>query len=179
MTEQPKEYVISHFQAGDYKDSNGNTWCNVLFEGRQNEPIRWVVKDPSAFSVGQTVYGHVETKTSQAGKDYLRFYRDQKPPDEPQGRTGGSSWQPRDDMAIRAQWAIGQAVAWSIGNDLDKIGDLEGIAKNFFVMVDRVKASTIGPVPKITNEPPDDDAEMQSMMEAGLRADGIVPEDYR
>jgi len=183
MTEQPQIYEVSYFKVGDYKDANGNTWCNVLFKGRANEPLRWVVKDPSTISVGQTVYGHIETKTSQAGKPYQRFYRDQRPdPSQaPTGSSSGSSWTPRDDMAIRAQWAIGQAIAY-LSPDLSQMtgspdSHIEKWAKTFFAMVDRVKAPTQAPLQsRVTNEPPDDDAEFASLIGRGMRADNI-PED--
>lgn len=85
------EYEISYFEKGDYQDQNGNYWCNILFKGYSSEPIRIVVKDPMAYSVGQKLYGHLEIKTSQAGKPYNRFYRDKKP-DYQSGEQQGARW---------------------------------------------------------------------------------------
>lgn len=121
---QPQEYTISQFNAGDFKDNNGNIWCNVLFVEKSNEPMRWVVKDPSTVQVGQKVYGHIETKTSQAGKPYLRFYRDQRP-DDTRGNSGGAGgskphYQPKDEHAIAKAVALKAAVdSWAGRGDVN------------------------------------------------------------
>lgn len=109
--EQSKEYTISQFKVGDFKDQNGNTWCDILFDEWKSEPVRIVVKDPSQYSVGQKIYGHMETKESKAGKPYLRFYREQRPDNSGGGYSGGSSkstYVPKDEGSIMAQWALGR-----------------------------------------------------------------------
>lgn len=93
----PQDFKITYFERSDYTDPHNNVWCNVLFEGHQNEQIRMVVKDPNAYSVGQIVYGHIDEKTSQAGKPYLRFYRDKKPDDFTQSDSGKSSHKDNSD----------------------------------------------------------------------------------
>lgn len=55
-----------------------------------------------------------------------------------QSRTGG--FQPKDEAAIRAMWAIGQAVSY-IEGDTEPDTAIEKTATFFFHMVDRVKAS--------------------------------------
>jgi hypothetical protein len=73
-----QNYKIKHLDAGKepFMDRNGNTWINVLFEEASSEPIKWVVKDMSKFTIGQTVYGRIETPE---GKSYKRFYREPQP----------------------------------------------------------------------------------------------------
>jgi hypothetical protein len=147
MKEDAKDYVIRDFQKGDFRDQNGNYWCDAAFEG-VGEPVKMVVKDPMKFTNGMTVYGYIRGMSSKAGKPYQRFYRVQKEeapaPQQASQKTG--SYQPRDDMAIRAQWAIGQAVQLQNGilaaepSTQFKVDWLETEAKNFFAMVDRVKA---------------------------------------
>lgn len=68
---------------------------------------------------------------------------------------GGKSFAPRDDSAIRAQWAIGQAVHWYKDSLEDKeppLDKIETLAGDFFAMAERVKAGpqTASPDP---NEP--------------------------
>jgi hypothetical protein len=111
--EQPKTYTIKQFKVGDFTDQNGNKWCDILFDEYASEPMRIVVKDPSQYTVGQKLYGHIETKESKAGKPYQRFYRD-KQPDFHGGSSGGSapagksSYVPKDEGLIMAQWALGR-----------------------------------------------------------------------
>lgn len=83
--------------------------------------------------VGESVYGSIQRT------EYGDKFKGAKKP-----FSGGG--QPRDDMAIRAQWAIGQAV-----NYLNSIQDatprtpeefIEAWGIKFFAMVDRVKNSS-------------------------------------
>jgi len=73
-----KDYKLTWFHAGDYKDPHGNYWCNAAFDG-VSEPVRWVVKDPDAVEVNKTYYGHFTKEESKTGKEYIRFRREQKP----------------------------------------------------------------------------------------------------
>jgi hypothetical protein len=139
---ETKEYSVLQFKKGDFKDNYGNYWCDMALQG-VGEPVRIVVKDPLQFRDGMTLYGTIEEKTSQAGKPYLRFKRLEKPEAE-QTSLGGSTkkeWQPRDDMAIRAQWAINGALTlYSTWNkERPEFDDIEKAAKQLFAMVDRVK----------------------------------------
>lgn len=68
-----KDYKLLDLQISDYKDTFGNTWCTAEFEG-VSEPVKWVLKDPTKAVLGQTYYGEMQDKTSQAGKPYQRFY---------------------------------------------------------------------------------------------------------
>lgn len=76
-----QDYKLLKFDPGlenPFKDQNGNLWTTAVFEGIQEE-VKWVVKDPSKIQEGNSYYGEVKKATSKAGKDYLRFYREQKP----------------------------------------------------------------------------------------------------
>lgn len=153
---QPQELKIVHLDPGTqpYFDQNGNQWVNVLFEGFQNEPIKWVVKNVSQYQIGQTVYGHIEQKTSQAGKPYNRFYRDQKP-DYGQaaqaGAVAGAKYQPRDDNtqeSIARSVALKAAVDYRNGTDRNSASDVLRDAETFLAWL---QGSTHKLPPKIEN----------------------------
>lgn len=145
---QPQELKIIHLDPGTqpYFDQNGNQWVNVLFEGFQNEPIKWVVKDLSQYQVGQTIYGHIEQKTSQAGKPYNRFYRDQKP-DYGQatqaGAVAGSKYQPRDDNtqeSIARSVALKAAVDFTPTAGMNDLQDVLKVANTFLAWLQNSKS---------------------------------------
>lgn len=120
MNLTPQDYKITYFEAGNFTDDHGNTWCNVLFEGAQNEQIRIVVKDPSKHAIGQVLYGHIEEKMSKANKPYLRFIKDTKPEVGNQGRAVGSSSYSHDDStqeSIFRSVALKAAVDYRKGTD--------------------------------------------------------------
>lgn len=92
-------------------------------------------------------------KTSAKGKSYLLLKSVQvqdasgaqvKAP-APAKKTGYAK---RDDSAIKAQWAIGQAVAM-VGHGIIKPDEIEPQAMTFFAMVDSVKATPAGDVQTI------------------------------
>jgi len=103
------------------------------------------------YTVGTEVYGHIEDATSKAGKPYNRFKTDKREdynqaPAAPQTSASHATQQAKStddywsdkDKAIRAQWAIGQAKDWALGNDMD-FDEIEVVANEFFGMVQRVK----------------------------------------
>src|SRR5688500_11857837 len=159
----PQEYELTQFKVGDFKDANQNTWCDAVFQG-MGEPVKWVVKDPNTITVGQKYYGTIKQRESQAGKTYLRFYREKKPDQQSGGSGyGKGTYQPRDDMAIRAQWAIGQAVSSQValraatGTTMPalKFDEVEVAAKLLYAMVDRVKNTTVVTDTKPVENTPD------------------------
>lgn len=198
-----QDYKIIHYEAKPdaYVDSNGNTWVNVLFEGAANEPIRWAVKDVNAYSVGQSVYGHIEEKTSQANKPYLRFYRDQRD-NRQTAMTGNmqstaqSAGQAPDDRQdiIRAEFAIKTAIALGAYKEFHNFDDeimpyIENRAKVLYAMVDRVKGSNLrpgtiaAPHAQHPTTAPTTDYEAQSLYNSVAQAETVslayVPEEYR
>lgn len=137
-----QDYVLTAFNPSDFQDPHGNTWCDAAFQG-VSEPVKIVVKDPTQYKEGQTLYGEITDATSKAGKSYLRFKRQQKP--EQAGSSEPSTkkeWQPRDDDGIKAQFAIKTAMSYYAGSGktYDKDG-LETLAKELYSMVDRVKGT--------------------------------------
>lgn len=74
--------------------------------------------------------GDVQSYTNNRGDKFVKQVPKQG---------GGFKGQPRDDAAIRAQWAIGQA--YSNQPDGAKPEDIEKTAKMLYAMVDRVKGS--------------------------------------
>lgn len=70
-----------------------------------------------------------------------------------QGGTARSGYTPKDEKAIQAMWAIGQAVQVTIATykGKDPSGTIEALAKELFVMVDRVKVGA-EPLPEEPDE---------------------------
>jgi hypothetical protein len=133
-----QDYEILQFKPSDFQDQNGNYWCDMALKG-VSEPVKIVVKDPTQFKDGQSLYGHITDETSKAGKAYRRFRREKKA--DFHEKVGKKEWTPRDDMAIRAQWAIGQSMSHFATKDEVKLADVETLAGALFDMVDRVKDS--------------------------------------
>jgi hypothetical protein len=137
--ETPKEYEITEFTVGTLKDNYGNTWCTAIFENEHSEPVKIVVKDPSKYSVGMKLWGHIKFMTAKSGAKYFRFYRAERPEQEPakQNQTTDKptpEYWSNKDQTIRACWAIGKSVDIN-GNDAEKV---EEYALQLFKMVDSV-----------------------------------------
>lgn len=183
-----QEYKLIQLKPGDFQDNHGNTWCDAAFEG-VSEPVKWVVKDPRAYTEGESYYGEIKDMTSKAGKAYLRFYRQLKPEDEQQVFSAHPHPSPRRDYvdhheAIKAQWAIGQAVQLSIANGKLDLEAVEADAKQFYTMVDRIAGSAETPSvvsPAATSgydkfkaskptakSEKDEDAEIRSLLESNM-----------
>lgn len=83
--------------------------------------------------------GDVEVYTNDKGKTYAR--QAPKEEGEPTHTTPKKEWVPRDDDAIRAQWAIGQALVlyrnWN--NERPEYDDIQKAARRLFAMVEEVK----------------------------------------
>ncbi len=148
-----KEYELTAFDVGrePYVDPHGNTWCTAVFLG-EGEPVKWVVKDPTAIKVGQKYYGSIVEQTSKAGKPYLRFKRE-KPPENTYVSTDNKQsdeyWSERND-AIKAQFAIKTAVELLKNPEADDISEelIEHWARSFFNMVERVAGGSESENPK-------------------------------
>lgn len=161
----PQEYEVVQFKKGDFKDQNGNFWCDMALKG-VGEPVRIVVKDPTQFHDGMTLYGRITEEVGKtSGKPYQRFRREKRDDEtrtysQSAGTTTKKEWQPRDDDAIRAQWAIGQASSFfaqveggkASGDDPAGYRRVEEIAKQFYAMVDRVKGSSVTQEPTVSPE---------------------------
>lgn len=125
VSEQPpREYYNEKFNSTTY-------YIKVKLEGH-DRPVSIGKRSPDALKAGDTVYGNI------VPSDPSKFETDNFKAERPQEGSGGRNYQPRDDMAIRAQWAIGQSVGMQ---GLVKIENIEAMAKELFAMVDRVKNS--------------------------------------
>lgn len=152
------EYVVEQVSAKDPKEwsftdkKTGNQIAMKTYKvmvAHEEEPIDVNRKADSAKPVaGDVLDGTIED--TDFGK---RF----KATPKPFNGGAGTSYTPRDDAAIQAQWSIGQAVTVliSAGTGLATNMDMiESTAKDFFAMIDRVKGSKTTKEPDLT--PPGD-----------------------
>lgn len=147
-----QEYEVLQFKKGDFQDNYGNYWCDMALKG-VGEPVRIAVKDPTQFQDGMTLYGSVETKTSKAGKEYMKFKREEREDDPDQQsdkpKQSDEYWEDKNS-AIKAQFAIKVATEFLKNSEFisdDKLFEAtEKYAKEIFAMVDRVKGSEMSKV---------------------------------
>lgn len=139
----PQEYTVSQVSSKEpkrWKNDYGTMITYVvMLEGHQN-PVQINKKEASNAPIaGDTIYGHIES-TDFGDK----FKSDLRPSGSGGNKTSGqsSSYTPRDDASIKAQFAIKAAIQYVIGTGGDKdISEVYTIAKEFYAMVDRVKDS--------------------------------------
>lgn len=130
-------------EAGGEPDQYGVVGYWVTFEGHENSAL---MRAKNAPVVGGMEYGNVTKETSKAGKEYYKFKREQREDGAPSRPTSTVSSSPKKEWVdhsddIKAQWAIGQAVAWCIAHPSEVFDDIEAQAKEFYAMIDRVKDS--------------------------------------
>ena len=114
-------------------DKYDNRWYSVKFEG-DAATVLWLAKEEP--EEHRKYYGHFEkTKSGKA----LRFKRDKEPEEPGQSERPKAQWQPRDDDSIKAQFAIKAAIQFLNGQKDAGVEDIEPLARDLFVMVERVK----------------------------------------
>lgn len=103
-----QEYTVKSIKTTGQQDNNNNDMLWVNFEGIQDAALMFAQKHPE---VEGKEYGEITTeKGKTSGKEYLRFRRKQREDGfHAQAPTQKKEWQPRDDEAIKAQWALGRA----------------------------------------------------------------------
>lgn len=111
-------------------DQYGNEWYNVKFVG-DNETYMWLAK--SIPTVGEKYYCHLES--TKSGKRY-RVKTDKKPEQEQGSKSG---YQPKDDNAIKAMFAIKAAIQWLGPIESSEFKDIQPVATELYAMVDKVK----------------------------------------
>lgn len=133
-------------------------WYSVKFVG-DAQKINWMTKTTP--EKGAKYWGWLE-KTSTGKSVKFKWDKQNAPREGNTGSTSPNSWQPRDDSHIRAQWAIGQAMAASNHVDKAPLDQVEQLARELFAMVDRVKDSlkeankeNVEQVMGVTEEPVD------------------------
>lgn len=145
-----KDYTIKDWKPwenedGLVRDSFGNYRGSVLFDEESGEPIDATFKEQP--KVGDKKYGDIVEYTTKAGSIRTKFQgakRDTPPTEKPTPKASG--WQPRDDDAIKAQFAIKAAIQYAMTQTgAPAIEDVEGYAKIFFAMIDTIKASPATP----------------------------------
>lgn len=136
-----KEYTIKAIasKAKDWESQYGKFKSYLVQLEGNGEPVQINKKAESeAPQVGDKVFGKIE-EVEFGDRTLQKFKAGKKP--------YGGGYQ-RDDSAIRAQWAIGQAVSSTSVQTFEGKLDfyyeaLESKAKKFYAMVDRVKASHV------------------------------------
>ncbi|HJQ07958.1 MAG TPA: hypothetical protein VJ836_00590 [Candidatus Saccharimonadales bacterium] len=139
-----QEYVIKSVKKGrEWGNDFGKFQSYALALDGVGEPVQLNKKVPvkNEPKEGDTLYGILEEKIHE-GRIYYKFKVEKKPDS---GYSGKGSYQPRDDEAIRAQFALKLAVQAYGPNQSDDqdiyFADIETYAKHFYAMVDRVKGS--------------------------------------
>lgn len=127
-----QEYIIASVKKQkEWSDSYGTYQGYALALKGIGEPVSLnktvpVMSDPQ---IGEKIYGNLIQEKATNGRLYYRFQLVRKP-------VNG-----RDERAIQAQWAIGQAVQCYVAGD-DHTGDayanIEREAKHFYKMIDKV-----------------------------------------
>lgn len=129
-----KAKTISSEQVWQSPDGQKTIW-DVVLEAADGK--RYPLKTFSAKVAEVGFEGEVESYVNQRGDRFVKQVVAQK--------SGGYS---RDDAAIRAQWAIGQAIALTSAT-MDKksinMQIIEDYAKQLFATVTRVKGDTFTP----------------------------------
>jgi hypothetical protein len=104
-----------------------------------SEPVQMNKKLPVKVEpkVGDEVIGTLEEQ-ERNGSVYYKLTIDFNAMKQ---QTGGYKGQPRDDAAIKAQWAVGQSVQIGMTNNSLTMPEIEARAIELFHMTERVKAS--------------------------------------
>jgi len=149
-----QDYKVLDFKKGTYQDNYGNYWCDMALEGF-GEPVRIAVKDPMEFSTGMTLYGIIETKTSQAGKEYYRFKREKKEEAASSEEPAKSAWQPespeRQDSINRSVSLNNAAVVFQgTGVEAEQV---VAYADEFYAWLTRAKGDSMDTIAEVTGEP--------------------------
>jgi hypothetical protein len=165
-------YTITAAKMGNGSPDNyGNVpWWIDVTDGEQAYEALLMRKPDSPTPQGQ-VFGRIETKTSQAGNEYLRFYTEQNPngggpaqapqqqgggQQRPQQRSGGDGSPPDDpkQKRIEAQSARRDAVAMVVatrGTEA-KVEHVELLTELFVRMIDKL-ATVAAPTPSAPPAP--------------------------
>lgn len=112
--------------------------------------------------------GEVETYEKQGRNGVETFIKQVQKEGEYGARPGRTSYVPKDEKAISAMWAIGQAINVAANSKEGYLIDpkakdwelnIENIAQKLFLMVDRVKATPADEVAPATGKETEEDLE--------------------
>lgn len=131
---------------GDHDPKYGQSYWAYTHESQL--PVKFNLMEGTVSDGQKITCEEAATKTSSKGTDYQQL-RKVKPftnEEQPAQTSFKPAYEPREDHheAIKAQWAIGQAVQLMLPSSAKNAlspAVLEDTAKMFFAMVDRVKSS--------------------------------------
>lgn len=135
MSQEYKITKVSAQPPKEWEGSHGKVYyIKVMLEGH-DKPVSIGKKSPDALKTGDTVFGTIVPTD----------YEEDKFKAESKQFGGGGGREPKDEKAIQAMWAIGQAVS-AIGLVGEKdtalyTGEVSDLAVQLFGMVDFVKGS--------------------------------------
>jgi hypothetical protein len=127
--------TIESEQVWQAPDKAKTIWNVTLESGGKQYPLKTYSE-----KIAQVGFeGDVESYVNQRGDRFVKQIAKQQ---------GGFKGQPRDDAAIKAQWAIGQAIALASAT-MDKstitMKVIENYAKQLYATVSRVKGESYTP----------------------------------
>lgn len=145
-----QEYTVTRISQQPPREYDGDYgkvyYIKTQLEGH-DKPVSIGKKDPHALRAGDKVYGRIiET---QYDEDKFQAERRDNNHVGNKGSFNGNKghYQPRDDAAIRAQFAIKAAIEYCKTNDPNSLNDVEEYARRFYAMVDSVKGGLKGNTP--------------------------------
>ena len=133
---------------GDHDPKYGQSYWAYTHESQL--PVKFNLMEGSVSDGQKITCEEAATKTSSKGTDYQQLRKVKPVGSDPLYEDNTTfakpAYQPREDHheAIKAQWAIGQAVQLMLPSSAKNAlspAVLEDTAKMFFAMVDRVKSS--------------------------------------
>lgn len=161
-----KEYIVQTFQPwetdeGLVRDAHGNYKGTVWFEQSEKQVDATFKTIPEA---GDKKYGDIVEYTTKAGKTRLKFQRADRPQDHSAPHSNKKEWTPRDDEAIKAQWALGRAYERN-GKSEKTVEEAQWL----FSQIEVIKGSEI----KVASQETKEVDEFATALTKGLEADGV------
>lgn len=138
------EYTIKQVKTNDIWSNNYGEFQSyaLVLEGI-GEPVSMNKKVPveNPPKIGDKLFGKLEMMSAKSGRNYYKFKTETRP--EQSEKPSEEYWEEKN-RTIRAQWAIGQAVNEATAiNEAEAYKDIEKRAKEFFLMVDRVRKTEV------------------------------------
>lgn len=138
-----QEYTITKVSDQPPKEwKHGISYYKVMVDGH-SKPIDAGKKAKP--NVGDKLYGDIQVQPQEQSDKFVRVERPDSNFSTPSS-PAKAPYQPKDEAAIQAMWAIGQSVGfWSSVKTVNEAGALpldgvESLAQDLFAMVLRVKA---------------------------------------
>lgn len=123
-------------EEGLVRDNHGNYKGTVVFEEEPGQMVDATFKQEPA--VGDKKYGDILEYETKSGSIRQKFQRAERPQDGQQSFTK-RTFQPRDDAAIQAQWALGRAYEIIQPKKQEDWAKVKQDATHLMVLVQEVK----------------------------------------